>query len=266
MNVIIFSKNRPMQLYALLESIELFWKDHPTIKVLYTYDYTDHSDDYEPFYMGYNIVFNKFYDRNKYWFVHESGFKDSLYSLINKEKEFTMFLVDDNLFIRPFNNNYINSFKNPFVLSYSNRLSPKINYCFSENISTEPPKELIYNYRNYKGDFGYPMSLDGNIFKTVDIIDFIRLHNFNSPNNLEVMLSQTATIKPLMAISEETKIIGVPYNSVQKEYNNTTLDGFDHRELNELFLDGKKIDIDPYLFLENDSPHVDILYTFKWRE
>src|SRR3990170_6252117 len=109
-NTIIFSKNRACQLELLLHSLNI------PATVLYT-----HSPEFKA---GYSQV-KKMYTAVK--FVRETDFRKQLIDLVTRGGKYVLFLVDDDVMIRPFAKNCreFKEFKrNSKILCLSLRLSP----------------------------------------------------------------------------------------------------------------------------------------------
>ena len=90
-SICIFSKNRPLQLFALIKSLKYI---HPVrdITVLYSYD-----KEYLP---ALEEIKSKTKDIN---FYEDGNFKNQVITFLNEAGPASLFLVDDIVFRRPFN-------------------------------------------------------------------------------------------------------------------------------------------------------------------
>lgn len=277
-NIIIFSKNRPAQLELLLRSMNIFYVGAFTnnVSVLYKIESSDTQQNIE-ITNGYDIVKGKYESVN---FIEEdtflknfadySNFKNQTIELINPGLPYTQFFVDDQVFIRPFSIEceqfaLFNRFK-PSMYSMSLRLGKNIDYCYSLNIKTRLPifhaSTTAYNWQNCFGDWGYPMSVDGNIFFTEDILTSIKAIDFYHPNSLEGgLFNNPFENKPLSICLPSSVVINVPANKVQSDYQNRSMN-VNIREMNNLFLDGAIIDLNLIAGGEYNAPHVELEY--KW--
>ncbi len=255
MNIIIFSKNRASQLDLLLRSMKKYFKEYDNFKKYVLYTYTD-----KKFMDGYDITFTKHPEIN---YVKEKSFKNDLLFLINKDDELSVFFVDDNVFKEPFsiNDKEFKIFKNSKdIACLSLRLHPNLTYCYPARVFMKKPtmvKGNIFDWRRKDGDFGYPMSLDGHIFFTSDIISRFEQINYNNPNTLEGILSNIPIPKPLMIMYDKSRIMNLPLNKVQNVNNNV----FGHISadfINEQFLQGKRISMENIDGFENTSCHQEI--------
>ena len=261
-NVVIFSKNRACQLELLLRSMKKHWVDKITPSIIFKTD----NDNYS---QGYQIVSDDTFG-NALW-VNEnasrSQFKDLVVRMIDPAKLLTVFFVDDIVFKEDFtlDSDRMDFFINRNdVVCVSLRLGRNITQCYTLNIDT--PLPFIDNYGMWKwkgllGDWGYPMSVDGHIFKTSDILPKIKSIQFNGPNWLEGNLEKTPIEKTYMMTFDKSKIVNIPANRVQNNSFNRNMN-IDVNWLNNVFISGKRIDLASIEELENNSVHFDFEFKF----
>lgn len=254
MNVIIFSKDRPSQLDLLLRSMKKFFIDWNKNKVYILYTYSNNEFGY-----GYEIAKSNHSDIT---YIKEKNFKNDLISLISDREEHTVFFVDDNVFKNKFSieDKEFSYMKRDDVLCLSLRLHPNLNYCYPAAIKMNVPIMIdknLFDWRRKDGDYGYPMSLDGHIFRTSDIKSRIVNLNYKNPNSLESNLAATPIPRPLMIMYEDSKIINIPVNRVQT-FNNNIHGNIDAKTINDLYLKGKRISMDNIVGFKNISCHQEI--------
>lgn len=244
-NIIIFSKNRSCQLNLLLDSLKIF-TDIKNPFVLYT---TTHAG----FEAGYKKI-------KGCQLIKQLNFKEDLTTLINKNKPYTMFLVDDDVFNRYFHiQEELKKFTDD-MLCISPRLGKNIRYCYSADQPMTVPEidedgKFEWNKIKDNYDWQYPMSLDGNIFKTDDILPLLYGLNYRSPNTLEGQLAGNPINKKYVICYEQSKLVNVAVNRVQNDCNNR-YGNISAEVMNEKFLDGYKIDIGCIIGKTFNSPHV----------
>ena len=75
---------------------------------------------------------------------------------------------------------------------------------------------LIWGWATGDGDFGYPGSLDGHIFRKTDLLPMLRASRQWNPNTLEDVLTQGvyALSKSSMACFPQSVLVGIPANSL----------------------------------------------------
>lgn len=256
MNITIFSKDRAAQLELLLRSMKKYFKEwnNYSINVLYT-----HSD--ESYKKGYDLTFKKHPEFN---YIKESSFKNDLLKSIDPNKQFTTFFVDDNIFKEPFSIND-DEFKifndSDEILCLSLRLHPNLTYCYPARVVMTKPGENIFDWRGKKGDFGYPMSLDGHIFRTKDIISKLKEINYRNPNSLESGLASNPIHKPLMIMYDKSIIINNPVNKVQN-FNQNVHGNISADHINKQYLNGRIISLKNIEGINNISCHQEIPISF----
>jgi hypothetical protein len=262
--LIIFSKNRGLQLDGLLYSINLY-SDHlfDKISVIYKAD----SDYIE----GYNILKDDYEFVN---FIEEKNFKKDLISNILDNYEFTTFGVDDCIFYEE-------------IKETQNEILEKISsdvVCFSCRLGTNcvysHPANLHFNIRNYvekngflswnwreqqSGDFNYPLGTDFHIFRTEFILNLIKNLSFFNPNTMESnMQNFLQVLKPKMVSFSHSKVVSIPINLVNDTHPNRN--GLKYpvsiEELNKRFLNGEVIDIKSMDFSEIKGCHQELNFEF----
>lgn len=268
MNIIIFSKDRAAQLDLLLRSLKYNFKEFDSCKIHVLYDSSE-----EDFYKGYlllsedkNLCVNVEFVSDKLY----GTFRESLLKILNLKNELSMFLVDDIIFKSSFSlsDKEIEFVKNnEQIIAHSLRLWNGINHCYATNKPNSIPafvKRYIWNWTSAEGDWGYPMSVDGNIYRTKFIFDKIKEINFRNPNQLEANLAATAdrTKQYMSCYVEESKLLNVPANIVQTTFSNRHGNIIDVKELNNNFLSGKKLSFEHILNCSNNTVHVEL--PFKW--
>lgn len=258
LNIIVFSKNRGMQLELFLRSMKFYFKEFSQHKINILYNYTN-----EEFKKGYEKLFKIHNDENINYIKETQTFKSHILNLLDIKNPYTVFFVDDVVFKNSFTLNS-KEFKlftlKDEILALSLRLHPNLTYCYPANIKMVPPhfeNNLSFKWYGLKGDYGYPMSLDGHFFRTNDIVSIAKILNFNNPNSFESMLSAFPLNRLKMICYEESIIINNPINKVQN-YNNNIHGDIPAEFLNEKFLEGYIIDLDDFDGLKNISCHQEV--------
>jgi len=173
MNIIIFSKNRAAQLQLLLRSMEKHWHEYAMlesgIKILYTYD--------EEYKIGYDIVINQ-YPYLK--FYKENNFKEDLNRIVDQKQHTTMFLCDDDVFMEDvsmINDAVFTHFRfEEEIYCISLRLGKNLTNSYMSKTDVPLPwfdDRNVWDYRYATGDWGYPNSVSGHIYRTPEIMHYI---------------------------------------------------------------------------------------------
>jgi hypothetical protein len=271
--LIIFSKNRACQLHLLLESIQ---KNGPEffdeIVILYTA-----QDDYLE---GYNRLRAHFPESGSAGirYVAESNFREDLLALIgDDDTAFTTLLVDDAIMYRPVTTTKDTTLSaiTDDVVCFSLRLGLNCTYSHPVDISYNLGEHevlgefLKFDHRQQmKGDFRFPLSTDGHIYKTKLLKSLLERTEFINPNSLEFRLQELATttaIPDMVVCFKESKIFSAPVNAVNmyKEHK-YGLDYFiPEKALNKKYLAGEVIDLDALDFSKVDGPHREIHFSYR---
>lgn len=260
-NIIVFSKDRAIQLELFLRSFNRFVKDASLyrVDVLFTYSTLDFKAGYDKLkaVAPPNVVFHK-----------EINFQDDVVWLINKSYPYTVFFVDDIIFKEPFEffdqkMSFLDVDKD--IACVSLRLNPHLTYCYAENRPMRRPvfdENLIFNWTKEMGDYGYPMSQDGHIFRTSDIYQMHADLSYTGPNMLEGKLHhQRGKMGHKMICYEKSKIVNNPINRVQYASQNRC-GNISAESLNEKYLAGYVIDLEPFVGFDNTAVHTEITPSF----
>jgi hypothetical protein len=261
-NIIVFSKDRSCQLELFLRSMKFYFKEFSQyqINVLYTY-----SNDM--FKEGYEKLFKIHSDKNINYIKETQNFKSHVLLLLNPDNLYTIFFVDDIVFKNPFT---IDSkqFKlftlNDEILTLSLRLHPNLTYCYPARCRMNPPQfetNNVFKWQGQQGDYNYPMSLDGNFFRTKEILAITRVITFNNPNSYESILAGYPLNRPKMICYDESIIVNNPINKVQT-FNNNVHGNITALYLNEKFLEGYIIDLEDFKGIKNTACHQEIEILF----
>jgi hypothetical protein len=273
LNVIIFSKDRAMQLDLLLQSILLnFNVEDYKLNILYKAS----NDDYN---RGYNTIRDLY---PQFTYKKEESFKQDLLSLFNDSK-YTVFLTDDDIIYQSFKLNN-DELHNIFMLTDANCFSLRLGLN-TVNCYTQQKLNKIDNYNTHNfyfdvdliesviswkvgdgtNDYSYPMSVDGHIFKTEYIKNLCEILEYGNPNFFEAMLSNFGRNEMIISSYQNSKLVNSPINRVQETFKN--LSGMKYRysveDLNEMYLDGLILNLEKMNFNEINGCHQEIQPIFK---
>jgi hypothetical protein len=270
LNLVIFSKDRAIQLDGLLKSLqENADSFFDRIAVLYRADRKEHIKSYELLKKEWKNV--HFFQENIFHNFRNLLLKKSLSS----DFIFTCFMVDDNLLFKNIaaeKKKIYSSFKDD-TAAFSLRLGLNCTYSHPANLHFQlknfkisEDEFLKWDWREQDaGDFKYPLALDGHIFSTKKILPIIKAVSFNNPNSLESVLQHSLNqIPPCMQSFKYSRLVGLPVNLVNsggknfygKEYF------YDTDELCAKYLDGWRIDIKKIDYENVNSAHCELKLEF----
>lgn len=262
-NNIIFSKDRACQLDLFLRSYKTFYKNWDQTNTIVIYTSSD------PFFeQGYAVCTEEHPD--VIWVEEKTeSFKMSVMRSLNPSREYTSFFVDDNVFVQPFSTEdapFVRFSEDPNILCLSLRMHPGITYCYTEQREVERPQfieDYVWNWHSNprQGDWSYPMSTDGNIFRTAVLVPLVNNIMYSNPNTMEGAFAGRPIPIPYMNCYSEPRLVNIPANKVQTVNGNISM-GLNSAELNQDYLSGKRIDLEPFKGLKTASPHTERDYTF----
>jgi hypothetical protein len=227
---IVFSKDRALQLHALLHSCAELAQHIPALHIIYRASSPAHAQSY----LEAQEEIVRFLPQVQ--FTEESQkFKPVLLGVLSQIKtRQVFFLVDDIVFIKPIDFDVCVGI-NPQQEVLSLRLSPHLRRSYTAHMSQMPAAlrpsahhtELLrFSWFEQGNEWSYPWSVDGHILPTAEVKVMTRLGDFNAPNTYEGMLT---TFNGLCAergglCFEESKILNIPFNRVQTEVHNLSGD------------------------------------------
>lgn len=271
-DIVICSFNRPMQLYALLESI------HERVTGIDGLFVVCRSDD--EYRSGYDIV-QKDFPKVEFSFQPNSSlckgsFKplllDAIYNSKSSISEYVVFMMDDMLVLDPFDLRVSEMVldQNPEIYAFFYRLGKNITkQNFTYNRDLEVPiltsiGEDLYSWGFYSGssDWHFQNNLDGTLYRKKGIKPAFIKMQYVDPNTLETNWQNYKKPKGTAACHGHSKTINIPMNIVTTTCKNQTIGNYTTKELETIFLDGKKMDIYSIDSSLVHSVHQDISFTF----
>lgn len=252
--VILFSKDRAIQLHALLSTYYEMVKNPVRINVLYTCSSPFHKKSYDD-------IVEIFKDR-EIRFIIEYSFRSDLINLINNMScQKIMFMTDDAVFVDEFDMNdvlLINPLKGVFQLHRG--LDAKYN--MHTGIDESQPefyksneltnKHLLWNFNPglFSVTYNYPLSLDATVFCRREILSLLKSINFKAPNSLESMMQiyNSVMLKRKGVCFSKSKYVNIPCNIVNSEIKNITTGFFSTDELLERWINGYRIKFEDFYY------------------
>lgn len=256
LSLIVFSKDRPLQLEAYLDSILYYSEiDQKSISVIYT-----QTNE-----ISYQNLINRFKDIN--W-VFEDNFFEDLNKLINKSEDYILFGCDDVIFINKIDLRQSIQFleKNNNFLGFSLRLGLNITPV-PYNIIEEANDIITWNWDQCNTPhWDYPWEIDSTIYRKSDILNILQnFENIKNPNYFESDIAnniKNLVSKYYLASFIKSKCIVLTVNRVQDDFLNSFDDTIntDVHTLFKIFLKGIKIDFIEISKKKNNHIHVGAEY------
>ena len=247
---VVFSKDRPAQLDLLLRSIERFVPRAAHTAVVYTAAEELHDRGYAEVRGAHPWA--EWVDERE-----AGGFKAATLRLVAEAGDRIGFLVDDIVFTHPLALDgapLAALDADPEVLCCSLRLDPGKTYCYALDQPMAPPPATTWHWEGMEGDWGYPMSLDGHIFRTAQIAPLLERLTYRNPNELEAALAEAPLALPKVTCFDVARIVNVPDNRVQDTAPNRHGGGSAAR-FTPALLAGRRLDLEPFVGLAVPSVH-----------
>ncbi|MFZ5953493.1 MAG: hypothetical protein ACOYT8_00155 [Candidatus Dependentiae bacterium] len=262
-DMVIFSFDRPLQLYALLESVDTYVTGLETINVIYRASSDEFAYAYDCIQTDFpHVIFIKQGANPR------QDFKPlTIQAVENTPSQYIIFAVDDNII-----KDYVDLEECIELLNQTNaygfylRLGLNISHCYTQNQpqiipAHQPVNNEVYAwiFKDGSYDWGYPNTVDLTLFKKEEILPTIRTLSFYSPNVFECVWAQKADaiMQHIGLFFAESKIVNLPLNMVQEDWHNRNQQELLPAQQLELFFAGKKIDIKPLYKIANQSPHME---------
>lgn len=269
-DLIVFSKDRPLQLYAHLESVYTYIKNIGSIQVIYHAANNDYANGYASLKKDFPMV--TFMQQNMK--NPRSDFKKLVVAAVERcSSGYVMFSVDD-IIVKDFCDlqECTKALVRTKAYGFYLRLGMHVTECYSENRYQGNPT-LIHLYNDIyawkfitgSGDWGYPNSVDMTIFRTDRVRKVVKKLQYHSPNTFEGQWALHGQKNKLGLCFACSRIINVPLNIVQNDFKNRAM-SFSAHDLHMQFKNGKKIDIAPLYNIKNSSAHMEYSPTFIERE
>jgi glycosyltransferase involved in cell wall biosynthesis len=269
--IVVFSKDRPLQLDATLQSLELNVKDLDlaTVRVLYTTS--------SPYYESqYRILRG---EHPGVTWLRERDFKADLLEL-SGSVPYLLFVVDDTLFVGEVALSATASVleTDRSTVGFSFRLGRNTTYCYTlDKPQTLPvfeaagPGLLQFDWTHSEHDFGYPLELSSSLYRSEDLLPLLSSLSYKNPNTLEAALAARVGVfagsRPMLACCEQSVAVSVPANLVQTAWGNR-MDGRPEvtaASLGAQFGEGRRLDVAHYKGHVARAAHEKLPFVFVQR-
>jgi hypothetical protein len=270
-DLVVFSYDRPAQLYAFLESVEALSKGVGEVHVIYRAD----SDSVR---RGYVQVAKDFPSVRfqKQGANPKADFKPlTMKATFESPNPYVVFAVDDIIAKDFFNfSQSIELLEKENAYAFYLRMGRNLNWCYSMNdkqalppMKEVSPNVFAWTFGDGIHDWNYPHSVDMTLFRKRDIRKDLVSLNFTNPNTFE---GAWASIGNRISHRKGlcyglSKVVNVPLNRVQTTYENRNMGLYSAEDLLSIFNDGKKIDVAPLFLIANPSAHFEYEPTFVAR-
>ncbi|MGE4168418.1 MAG: hypothetical protein AB7E68_02630 [Candidatus Babeliales bacterium] len=266
-DLIIFSFNRPLQLYALLESVERYIDGIASIQIIYRPGNKDMRKAYKKVKKRFSsVIFIKQSSTNP-----QVDFKRKTLEALSKgSSNYIVFAVDD-IIVKDYVDiaDCANYLKMTHAHGFYLRLGKNITYCYMNKCNQDVP-DLIpvsndvgaWQFKGSGPDWGCPNTVDMTVYSRKEIVPILQKLDFDNPNYLEGAWCAHCDINKLGLCFHQSKIINIPLNQVQNCSGCNLSMNISWQELFKQFKNGYKLDISKLYKIQNNSPHMEYQPTF----
>ncbi len=268
-DLIVFSYDRPLQLYALLESVELYCKNIDQVTVIYRTSGKEYEAAYEE--VGRDFAGVKMVRQTLK--PHKDFQKNVLQALQEGPSRYFMFAVDDIIVTDEIDvGKGVAALERTGAYGFFYRLGKEIDYDYMLDIPIEVPQlmridEDLYGwmFKRYQGYWGYPTSTDLVLYQKERVLKEFEKISFKHPNQMETEWLKVASPSRIGLCHATSRMVNIPVNLVNKS-GNRCLEKFSPKELLEVFNQHLKIDLSPLHRCEHHSAHIDYDLSFTERD
>ncbi len=270
-DLVIFSYNRPLQLYTLLYSIEQNMRGVGSQAVIYRASDSDFDQAYGQVKQRFkDVIFFKQGDRPA------ADFK-LLTNVATFESKcaHVLFAVDD-IIVKDFVDlsECIDCMESTQAYAFYLRLGEHLNYCYPCDAAQPVPpcvrvvdNIIAWQFKNGSYDWGYLHTVDMTIYRKSDIRQFFIFTDYTNPNELEALwaMEYSWVNNKFGLCYKDSKIVNLPLNRVQNVCENRSANAYTPHELLTAFNNGLMFDISSVRGMRNESAHVAFIPPFTAR-
>lgn len=270
-DLIIVSYDRPLQLEALLHSIEKYVSNYGDIVIIYRSSSPEFNKAYKRCFSEYAVLPLVLKKQGLMGITPQQDFKYLVLSALKaSHNDYVAFAADDIIIKDVVDlDDCIFYLKKTKAYGFYLRLGENINQRFLERTFYVLPRHELIDEKIMKWKFSdgvhewnYPNSIDFVVYHKNDMLAGIETIPFIAPNSLEGLWARRAVhngdIEKYGICYRQSKMVNIPYNSVQEEgvanYNMGT--SFSKSDFLKLYNDGSRIDIDAYARVKNRCAHM----------
>lgn len=257
MKWLVFSKDRPYQLDAFIRTAisnaEILPKD---ISVLYRYT--------EDFQADVDTLTKEHPDVQ---FIRQTNFREDVIHWISSgDSTIVSFATDDAVFTRKVPIDTIERvlLQNEQVITFSLRMGLHLEDCYPTNSKQQLPNGMLqdgifaWNTAESEGDWSYPLSVDGHVFKRDLAAKMFASFDFAHPNSMESNWQAIRhLVSPIACCLPKSCYFNIPLNRVQDTHKNRC-GSVDVAELQSNYRSGTRIDTRRFLNFINTSAHQEV--------
>jgi glycosyltransferase involved in cell wall biosynthesis len=266
-DVLLFSFDRPLQLYACLESLQRYITGFSRVTVLYRASTLAFEAGYEKVKDAFPLIQFVAQSTTR----PKSDFKPQVMKILfDSPSQYILFGVDD-IVVKDFVdlNLCMDQMEKTGAYGFYLRLGRHIRHCYQTNEPQGVPTSLplashiyAYDMKTAEADWAFPNSLDMTLFRKEQLKNAFSAMKYKTPNSLEFNWANGHCPERAIGLYfEASKMVNIPLNIVGRT-GNPHMNYLTAEELLAKFNQGLKIDIEPLYKVENASPHFEYIPDF----
>lgn len=267
-DLLVFSYDRPLQLYAFLESLQHYVTGLSSIFVIYR----GSDDRYQNAYLDLQKTFGQIQWIRQSDTPHKDFKPLVLQALKNGSAPYILFAVDD-IIVKDFVDvsQCAQLMEKTGAYGFYLRLGSHVQYCYMMDQPQKIPPHLplasnilAWDFRAAEHDWAFANTLDMTVYRKEDIMPFFEKLSYKHPNRLEQSWASHRSENSIGLCFETSKVVNLPLNLV----NPSDCRHSHFMTAEELLVkwnEGVKLDIHPLFQIENASPHMDYIPDFVAR-
>lgn len=199
-------------------------------------------------------------------------------SASEKAVPYALFLVDDNVFCRPFSIAAATRALDtrPRAIGFSLRLGSNTTYCYTHDSQQRVPQfepigqgVIAFDWTSAEGDFGYPLEVSSSVYRGSQVARVLAGLDFSNPNTLEAQFANSARrlwarrLPELLCFEQSTTFCNA-INKVQTVFDNRAGEEIELSplELALRFDSGLRIDTSAFAGFTPNACHCDVPFSF----
>lgn len=257
---LVFSKDRPLQLDAFLRSARRY-APYETVTTLNSLPISTRLNRWD---IAYEICDHEHRFWGEQWNDQKWGFEKFVRGFLERHERVVFHTDDDVWFREPPAGEF------PWPVSF--RLGWNTTWCHPQKRRQETPLGIIdYNdwivwqWRDADGDFGYPLSLNGTVYRSADLLPLLDFP-LQNPTQLEAGLAARAGrfAPEWLAAPAHSCCVSLPHNRVSEDSGCPAGANPDWQPgpLLDAFLDGYRLDLDAMDFTGIIGAHQEVPLAF----
>lgn len=276
-DILVFSYDRPLQLYSYLESLQQYCRGISSVSVIYRASSAMYARAYSLVAKDFSHVIFK----EQLVTENTNNFRElTLETLRALDSDYIIFAVDD-IIVKDFTDLHecIYYLEQTGAYGFYLRLGTHLYECYPHcKLGLSSCRQSVPAYKHTtdtiiswdfttgSGDWNYPNTLDMTVYKKSVIYPVLAQLAFHSPNTLEEHWAQRFTSNTQGLCYVTSKILNIPLNKVQEYLDNPHMNLYTTQELLQFFLQGLKIDRAPLHKFNNKAAHTEYAPRFITRE